>query len=714
MPSQAEIPFLTVAELSRLIEGREVSPVEVTEAYLGRIDGLDFKLNAYLTVCRDEAREAAREAERAISQGNYLGPMHGIPVAVKDQFWTKGIRSTGGSRILANFVPTKTLRWWLISRMPARSFSGFFPAWLGTGTSQGLFEVWGTTSRFLEGNGRASLEKHARDNRGDLLRRSDMVVDPSLTNRLKEWLAELPGEVEEAARKAKANSDLLQALTEGGLLPKYAFPVDVVSLSVPDDEEEEDAYESQDFYSGISRDLRIAITEYAPGAEIVKGKFPKTYIYKSAGLYDPSNQNPDYNPSEQLVECRRCRAVTLLSADGLTLSECSVCGFSDLMTIPYLRPTGFTVDAALPDSGRQEYRSGGRERAGFGSSAQLLVGANALATGNANNEFAPGFFSLTHVGDLFMRNLGPNQERPGFLLCPTCGRLVDLDNPEPHTYPADIPPHRGFRSGPRAGSPCPTSLDFANKVALGHKFSSEVVLLAVDMPRSMDAPFIEPSGRAAWQSFGTLMAEAAARVLQINPDEIQVGTRPMRDSFGRIQGEVFIYDDVPGGAGYARAIHDNLEEVAEVALYMGKNCPNRDCGGACYHCLLGYRNQRVHNLLDRNLGVAVLEYLLRDQQPSLIDGQTTGILAGLNEYMRSIWKPMELDQDQHPYSAVFAIERGQKVGIRPLHPLSARPGEGALAQLLRTTGILPKTYTTFDLLRRPFWVANDLFRSLPR
>ena len=227
----------------------------------------------------------------------------------------------------------------------------------------------------MEGNGRASLEKHVRDNRGNLLRSCDMVVDPSLTSRLEEWLSELPGEVEEAARKARANSDLLQALTEGGLLPKYAFPVDVVSLSVPDDEEEEDAYESQDFYSGISRDLRIAITEYAPGAEIVKGRFPKTYIYKSAGLYGPSNQNPDYDPSEQLVECRRCRAVTLLFAGGLTPSTCSVCGLFDLMTIPYVRPPGFTVDAALPDAGRREYRSGGRERAGFGSSAQLLVGA---------------------------------------------------------------------------------------------------------------------------------------------------------------------------------------------------------------------------------------------------------------------------------------------------------------------------------------------------
>ena len=102
---QRDIPFLTVAELAQLIESREVSPVEVTQAYLDRIDDLDFKFNAYLAVSRREALEAAREAEDAIARGDYRGPMHGIPVAVKDQLWTKGVRTTGGTRILADFVP---------------------------------------------------------------------------------------------------------------------------------------------------------------------------------------------------------------------------------------------------------------------------------------------------------------------------------------------------------------------------------------------------------------------------------------------------------------------------------------------------------------------------------------------------------------------------------------------------------------------------------
>ena len=100
-----DIPFLSVAELGELIRQREVSPVEATAAYLDRIDALNFKFNSYLTVCRKEAMAAAEEAERAIAAGNYLGPMHGIPVAVKDQIWTQGIRTTVGSRLMADFFP---------------------------------------------------------------------------------------------------------------------------------------------------------------------------------------------------------------------------------------------------------------------------------------------------------------------------------------------------------------------------------------------------------------------------------------------------------------------------------------------------------------------------------------------------------------------------------------------------------------------------------
>ncbi|MFB3092456.1 MAG: amidase, partial [Dehalococcoidia bacterium] len=102
---KADLPFLSVVELSRLLEAREVSPVELTEAYLERIEEVNPRLNAYITVASDEAMQRARLAETEIGKGNYIGPLHGIPVAVKDQMWTRGIRTTNASTLLADFVP---------------------------------------------------------------------------------------------------------------------------------------------------------------------------------------------------------------------------------------------------------------------------------------------------------------------------------------------------------------------------------------------------------------------------------------------------------------------------------------------------------------------------------------------------------------------------------------------------------------------------------
>ena len=103
--SRSDLIYRSATELGRLIRDRAVSPVEVVQAYLDRIQEVDDRLHAFITVCDDEALEAAREAETAIARGDYRGPMHGIPVGVKDQWWTKGVRTTAGSTILEDFVP---------------------------------------------------------------------------------------------------------------------------------------------------------------------------------------------------------------------------------------------------------------------------------------------------------------------------------------------------------------------------------------------------------------------------------------------------------------------------------------------------------------------------------------------------------------------------------------------------------------------------------
>ena len=102
---RAEIPFLTVAALGEAIRSGEVSPVEVTEAYLNRIHSLNTEIRAYLTITDDLARQQAQEAEAEIAGGQYRGPLHGIPVAVKDQMNTEGVRTTIGTPVYDDRVP---------------------------------------------------------------------------------------------------------------------------------------------------------------------------------------------------------------------------------------------------------------------------------------------------------------------------------------------------------------------------------------------------------------------------------------------------------------------------------------------------------------------------------------------------------------------------------------------------------------------------------
>ena len=107
MSANEELAFAPTTELRRLIAGREVSPVEVTELYLDRIDTLDSRLNSYLTVTTDEAMRSARAAEAAVMRGDDLGPLHGVPVSIKDLEMTEGIRTTDGSVVFKDRVPSE-------------------------------------------------------------------------------------------------------------------------------------------------------------------------------------------------------------------------------------------------------------------------------------------------------------------------------------------------------------------------------------------------------------------------------------------------------------------------------------------------------------------------------------------------------------------------------------------------------------------------------
>ncbi len=98
--------FLTIADAARLIEKRELSPVELVENKLQRIQKYDKHINSFIHVMVDQAYTAARIAQAEIAAGNYKGPLHGIPLGLKDMYETAGIPTTAHSKILQNYIPT--------------------------------------------------------------------------------------------------------------------------------------------------------------------------------------------------------------------------------------------------------------------------------------------------------------------------------------------------------------------------------------------------------------------------------------------------------------------------------------------------------------------------------------------------------------------------------------------------------------------------------
>ncbi|HEX5368089.1 MAG TPA: amidase [Dehalococcoidia bacterium] len=103
--SETPLHFKTIGEIATLLESKQLSPVDLSRTMLERIDALDARLMSYATVMAESAMAQARTAEQEIASGHYRGPLHGVPVAVKDLCYTRGVRTMGGAKVYRDFVP---------------------------------------------------------------------------------------------------------------------------------------------------------------------------------------------------------------------------------------------------------------------------------------------------------------------------------------------------------------------------------------------------------------------------------------------------------------------------------------------------------------------------------------------------------------------------------------------------------------------------------
>ena len=100
-----ELAQLTITEAAQLVEQGKASPVELVDSTLERIERLEPALNAFITVMGDQARRDARRLTNELARGRRRGPLHGIPLSLKDLYYTKGVPTTAGSKVMADFVP---------------------------------------------------------------------------------------------------------------------------------------------------------------------------------------------------------------------------------------------------------------------------------------------------------------------------------------------------------------------------------------------------------------------------------------------------------------------------------------------------------------------------------------------------------------------------------------------------------------------------------
>lgn len=343
---------------------------------------------------------------------------------------------------------------------------------------------------------------------------------------------------------------LFAYLARRNVMPKYGFPVDTVELRVrPDSDPVAGTLE-------LSRDLAMAINEYAPGQEVVaRGK-----LVRSAGLYRYPKR--DFVRRNYAV-CPQCERLTVRLDDVGPMCECGTprSGGRRAFVIPEF---GFVADSKLRPVGMT------RPQGGWWSQQYVEEDGEQVGTGQAETALGVVSWNLHTRATLCVINEGPGHAM--YQICETCGAG------------ASSVTGRGRRTSehphPMTGRPCRGRF---TSLALGHRFQTDLLALQVHTIGSTE------------QARSTLYAvlAGAADALEIARDDIDGTILPSRNN------AVVLYDAVPGGAGLVHRVAQALPTVMAAALARVEGC---SCGPetSCHRCLRVYRNQVFHEDLRRN------------------------------------------------------------------------------------------------------------------
>lgn len=372
-------------------------------------------------------------------------------------------------------------------------------------------------------------------------------------------------QIQDAIQKL-LTTDVIAELAKRGFLPRYAFPLDVTTL------ETGFTRWSQDSDVELSRDRGIAISEFAPGAQVIARK----QVFTSEGLYVASR---DDKPERRwYARCSQCDQIQTAVTQKELGRQCPVCQSAGRTPTRFVEPSAFSIRV---DKGKRPHF----RRATLLRQRQPLTHFTDRIEEEKFEDC--GLFRLAWKpdGKLFRYNLGP--ENKGFVLCPICGYSAPRRNFKKGKK------HKKLRWFRKQEMYCENKNLWGtgmNGLAYGHEFQSHC--LVVRPQRECDSS----------ESLMFALQKGLCRVLELEASDVGVTRRWL--SHKNVDGakvEFILYDQTPGGAGFVKDGKDHWPEVVEQAKEVCRETKNHCCDKACYDCLKDFGNQSYHEDLDRSL-----------------------------------------------------------------------------------------------------------------
>ena len=433
-----------------------------------------------------------------------------------------------------------------------------------------------------------------------------------IAEKVKELLIELQAAAGELAGASlgggQSEEELLEFLFSKNLLPSYAFPTNLTSFLIEDLKRGDTGQFKVTVRERPQQGLEKALSEYAPGRLVVINK----ETYRSGGVtadVSPTTWDrgaPLFQKARKVVHCENCNHVRDVQGEETDAGYCPVCA-NKMATNSMITPEVF-----LPQNARALTEGDRDQEITYTTMAQfpVPVGEDDLSPFQGIGEHAE--YTVATERHLIRMNKGAfdGDESTGFWVCEKCGYATPQDPPQgAHGRPYRI------EFGHSGKPPYQCSGEF-RRVFLGHVFFTDLLLLRLNLlPPLLTNTHDQVALRILEDSLysiaeGLRIAASRHPQLDLDPAEFGSGFRIVRDPEGdSVALDIYLFDTLSGGAGYAELAASHLNEVLESLLRLLEECPSK-CDKSCPDCLRHFHNQHLQHRLDRNLGAVLLRYVL--------------------------------------------------------------------------------------------------------